>query len=140
LRDGSRFGAPGQERAEAVADNLSINVQADLLAAILRLTLPKGIGPFVAKADGTGRHPRRRRRSIRYGAAFDVAEAIDALIGASYSPADVWAMTPRQMAAALYFAGRRRQREAAEKLAMAALAARGEARELKRQLDQLRRD
>ena len=49
-------------------------------------------------------------------------------------------MTPRQIAAALYLAMRRRQRDAAEHLALAALAARGEARELKRQLDHLQRD
>jgi hypothetical protein len=49
-------------------------------------------------------------------------------------------MTPRQIAAALYFARRRRQRDAAEHLALGALAARGEPRELKRQLNELRRD
>jgi hypothetical protein len=49
-------------------------------------------------------------------------------------------MTPRQIAGALYFARRRRQREAAENLALTALAARGESRELKRQLDQLNRE
>jgi len=49
-------------------------------------------------------------------------------------------MTPRQIAASLYFARRRRQREAAENLALAALAARGEPREVKRQLDQMHRD
>ena len=49
-------------------------------------------------------------------------------------------MTPRQIAAALYLARRRRQRDAAEHLALAALAARGEPRELKRQLNELRRD
>jgi hypothetical protein len=49
-------------------------------------------------------------------------------------------MTPRQIAGALYFARRRRQREAAEQLALGALATRGEPREVKRQLDQLQRD
>jgi hypothetical protein len=49
-------------------------------------------------------------------------------------------MTPRQIAGALYFARRRRQRDAAERLSLAALAARGEPRELKRQLNELRRD
>jgi len=49
-------------------------------------------------------------------------------------------MTPRQIAGALYFAGRRRQRDAAENLALAALAARGEPRELKRQMEMLKRE
>src|SRR5206468_10055561 len=100
----------------------------------------EGPRPFRREADSARQHSRRRRRSIRYGAGFDVAEAIDALIGANYPPTDVWAMTPRQIAASLFFARRRRQREAAESLALGALAARGEPRELKRQLDQLNRE
>ena len=48
-------------------------------------------------------------------------------------------MTPRQIAGSLYFARRRQQREAAEQLALGALAARGEPREVKRQIDQLSR-
>jgi hypothetical protein len=47
-------GYPGDEKAEAVAARLSIDVQADFLAAILRLTLPKGLGPFVAKLTALG--------------------------------------------------------------------------------------
>lgn len=42
-------GYPGDEKAEAVAAKLSLDNQADFLTAILRLTLPKGIGPFVSK-------------------------------------------------------------------------------------------
>jgi hypothetical protein len=42
-------GYPGDEKAEVVAGQLSLDAQADLLASILRLTLPKGIGPFVDK-------------------------------------------------------------------------------------------
>jgi hypothetical protein len=49
-------------------------------------------------------------------------------------------MTPREIAASLYFAERRRKREAAEQLALAALAARGEQRVLKRQIEDLQRD
>jgi len=62
------------------------------------------------------------------------------LIGANYPPADVWAMTPRQIAASLFFTRRRRQREAAENLALGALAARGEPRDVKRQLEQMHRE
>ena len=47
-------GQPGDERAEAIAGNLPIDTQADFLAAILRLTLPKGLGPFVAKLTALG--------------------------------------------------------------------------------------
>jgi hypothetical protein len=45
-------GYPGDNAAEEIAGNLSLDIQADLLAAILRLTLPKGIGPFVEKLTG----------------------------------------------------------------------------------------
>jgi enoyl-CoA hydratase/carnithine racemase len=47
-------GYPGDEKAEAVAGRLSIDAQADLLAAILRLTLPVGLGPFVEKLTAVG--------------------------------------------------------------------------------------
>ena len=47
-------GYPGDEKAEAVAARLSIDAQADLLAAILRLTLPVGLGPFVEKLTAVG--------------------------------------------------------------------------------------
>ena len=73
----------------ALADKLSLDAQADLLATILRLTATKGRRPFRREADGARGHPRRR--PIRYGAGFKIAEAIDALIGANYPPADVWA-------------------------------------------------
>lgn len=42
-------GYPGNDDAEAVAAKLSLDSQADFLTAILRVTLPKGIGPFVNK-------------------------------------------------------------------------------------------
>jgi hypothetical protein len=83
---------------------------------------------------------RPRRRSIRYGAGFEVAEAIDALIAANYPRAEGWAMIPREIVASLYFAERRRKREAAEQLALGALAARGEPRTLKQQIKNLQRD
>lgn len=47
-------GYPGDETAEAVAVCLSLDAQTDLLAVILRLTLPKGIGPFVEKLTALG--------------------------------------------------------------------------------------
>ena len=47
-------GYPGDEKAEIIAGRLSIDAQADLLAAILRLTLPGGLGPFVDKLTALG--------------------------------------------------------------------------------------
>lgn len=47
-------GYPGDLEQEEMACRLSIDEQADLLAAILKLTLPKGVGPLVAKLTGMG--------------------------------------------------------------------------------------
>jgi hypothetical protein len=47
-------GYPGDEQAETIAGKLSIDAQADLLAAIIRLTLPAGLGPFVEKLTALG--------------------------------------------------------------------------------------
>lgn len=47
-------GASGNAEAEEVARKLSIDEQVDLLSAILRVTLPKGVRPFVEKLMGMG--------------------------------------------------------------------------------------
>ncbi len=47
-------GAPGDKAAEAVAARLPLDAQANLLEAILRITLPGGVGPFVEKLSGLG--------------------------------------------------------------------------------------
>ena len=47
-------GYPDNEPAEAVAGALALDVQADLLAATLRLTMPQGVGPFVEKLSALG--------------------------------------------------------------------------------------
>jgi hypothetical protein len=47
-------GHPADEKAEAVAGELAVDAQADLLAAILRVTLPRGLGPFVEKLTTLG--------------------------------------------------------------------------------------
>jgi hypothetical protein len=48
------IGFPGDEAQEEAACRLSIDDQADLIAAILKLTLPKGVGPLVEKLTGMG--------------------------------------------------------------------------------------
>lgn len=47
-------GDPGDEVAEEAAGRLSIDEQADLISAIARVTLPKGVGPFVEKLAALG--------------------------------------------------------------------------------------
>ena len=47
-------GLPGDAAMEAAADRLPVEEQLDLLDAILRLTLPSGIGPFVERLAGLG--------------------------------------------------------------------------------------
>lgn len=45
-------GNPGNAEAEAVANGLLVEEQADLLEAIIRVSLPRGIGPLVEKVSG----------------------------------------------------------------------------------------
>lgn len=47
-------GAPGDDKAEAIAGTLPLDAQADLIAAILKVTMPQGVGPFVEKLTGLG--------------------------------------------------------------------------------------
>jgi hypothetical protein len=56
-------GDPGDPAAEEAAGRLGIDEQADLLSAILRVTLPKGVGPFVEKL-------------LALGAALDASSAV----------------------------------------------------------------
>lgn len=42
-------GHPGDDNAEQNAARLSLEAQTDLLSAIVKLTLPNGLGPFVSK-------------------------------------------------------------------------------------------
>lgn len=48
-------GCPGDPKAEAIAASLSADAQADLLKAILELTMPKGARPFFDKLTATFR-------------------------------------------------------------------------------------
>ena len=50
-------GSPGDVQAEQAADNLSLEEQADLLAAIFRMTMPNGVGPFVDRLTALGIGP-----------------------------------------------------------------------------------
>lgn len=54
-----------------------------------------------------------------------------------HPPAAVWDYTPRQIAGFLHFAGKRRKRETAEALSIGAMAARGDPKELKKQIKEL---
>jgi len=47
-------GHPGEPDHERMAASLLLEEQADLLAAILRITLPNGAGPLVEKLTGMG--------------------------------------------------------------------------------------
>lgn len=47
-------GSPGVARAEAVADRLPADTQIELLAAILRVTMPRGPGPLVERLGALG--------------------------------------------------------------------------------------
>jgi hypothetical protein len=51
---GCGYSYPGDEKAEAIAGTLAIDAQANLLAAVVRLTLPGGLGPFVEKLTALG--------------------------------------------------------------------------------------
>lgn len=47
-------GSLGDPAAEKVAASLALDAQVGLLGAILRVTLPDGIGPFLAKLGAAG--------------------------------------------------------------------------------------
>ncbi len=50
-------GQAGDELAEAAAGRLGLDDQAELLAAIMALTMPQGLGPFVDKLARMGLNP-----------------------------------------------------------------------------------
>ena len=47
-------GSPGDHAAETAADNLSLEEQADLLGAVVELTMPRGLSPLVEKLSRLG--------------------------------------------------------------------------------------
>lgn len=55
-------GYPGDDKQEEAAGRLPLETQADILAAIIKVTLPNGVGPFIekltamlaVKGDGAG--------------------------------------------------------------------------------------
>jgi hypothetical protein len=48
------MGKLGDAETEQQADDLPLDVQMDLVAAILRVTMPRGVGPFVEKFQSLG--------------------------------------------------------------------------------------
>ena len=50
-------GQAGEAQAEAAAGRLGLDDQAELLAAIMTLTMPQGLGPFVDKLARMGLKP-----------------------------------------------------------------------------------
>jgi CubicO group peptidase (beta-lactamase class C family) len=52
------------------------------------------------------------------GSGYDIARAVEELIRSGHAPADVWKMTPRQMAAWLQLAMRRKFAEQAQLLTL----------------------
>ena len=48
------IGHPGDKDQEAAASRLGVDIQADFLAAIIRLTFPNGLGPFMEKLTALG--------------------------------------------------------------------------------------
>lgn len=66
------IGAPGDAASEAVAGKLPLEAQADLLSAILRVTMPGGVGPFVEKltalASSLGMQKLAQQETLQAGA------------------------------------------------------------------------
>lgn len=60
------------------------------------------------------------------------------MIGAGYGRADVLAMTPREIAAAVHLSSRRRTRDAADRLLLGALAAQGDKKAIEQALSDLK--
>lgn len=67
-------GKPGDEETEELADRLPLEVQAEFLEAIIRLTMPKGVNPFLQRLATLGiafngapvadtQEPKSRKRS-----------------------------------------------------------------------------
>jgi hypothetical protein len=48
------LGKLGDPDTEAAVDRLDLDAQLDLLSAILKLTMPRGVGPFVARMQALG--------------------------------------------------------------------------------------
>lgn len=60
-------------------------------------------------------------------------------MAAGHRPGDVWSYTPKQIAAWLHFASKRKRAEAAHSLAIAAMGARGDPKKVQQQIKELSR-
>lgn len=54
IPDGTPEGLERQTKAEAHAATLNVDIQAEFLAAIIRVSLPGGVGPFVERLERLG--------------------------------------------------------------------------------------
>jgi hypothetical protein len=65
---------------------------------------------------------------------------VEQLIASGHPPAAVWNYTPRQIAGFLFFSSKRKNREDASKLSIGAMAARGDPKDVKKQVEKLGKD
>ena len=130
-------GQAGDAQAEAAAGRLGLDDQAELLAAIMTLTMPQGIGPFVDKLARMGLKPAGGGDTEM--PEHELAQTIEALIALGHLPRDVWDYTPRQISAFLALANGRLSLDRAETLSLQTLAARGDPKEIRRQHKDLMR-
>jgi hypothetical protein len=48
------IGKPGDAKEEAIADELGLEAQLDLFEEVMKMTFPRGMGPFVKKLQSLG--------------------------------------------------------------------------------------
>jgi hypothetical protein len=113
-----------------------------MLDKIITLTMPNGVGPFVAMIERIGATLGVNAPGAEdgfEGSGYEFAEAIEFLIANGHREDAVWNYTPRQLKAFVALAERRRKRERAEELSLQFLAARGDPKVVKKALKDFER-